>query len=153
MNKNKIISQPSHDSTTNNEQKTIVTLALLSVVRRNVSLRPPSRLIIHYSLRRSFGGRCEPISIREQLPGGQTIASAQGEEKPLNMRETRINSNGESGIRTHVALAHEPVFETGAFSRSAISPRPAIFQPAMDLIIMRPSCCKGKRLPHFIANG
>jgi hypothetical protein len=30
--------------------------------------------------------------------------------------------NGESGIRTHVALAHEPVFETGAFSRSAISP-------------------------------
>ncbi len=30
---------------------------------------------------------------------------------------------GESGIRTHDELAPIPVFETGAFVRSAISPR------------------------------
>lgn len=30
---------------------------------------------------------------------------------------------GESGIRTHVSLSTNPVFKTGAFNRSAISPK------------------------------
>ncbi len=42
--------------------------------------------------------------------------------------------SGESGIRTHEALAHLPVFETGAFSRSAISP--ASRRPGSDTAIM-----------------
>ena len=33
------------------------------------------------------------------------------------------NSGGESGIRTHDEVAPIPVFETGAFVHSAISPR------------------------------
>ena len=36
--------------TTNNEQKTMAILALLSVAQSNVSLRPQGRLITHYSL-------------------------------------------------------------------------------------------------------
>ncbi len=43
-------SVPYHNGTTNNEQITIATLVLLSVAQRNVSLRPPDRLITHYSL-------------------------------------------------------------------------------------------------------
>ena len=35
----------------NNEQNTIAIPAFLSVAQRNVSLRPPGRLIIHYALR------------------------------------------------------------------------------------------------------
>ncbi len=45
-----------------NDQKTMATPVHLSVAQHNVSLRPPGRLIIHYSLRRSrvagvIGGR------------------------------------------------------------------------------------------------
>ena len=35
-------------------------------------------------------------------------------------------SGGESGIRTHDEVAPIPVFETGAFVRSAISPGPVL---------------------------
>jgi hypothetical protein len=38
--------------------------------------------------------------------------------KPSNRR-----SCGESGIRTHEELSPLPLFESGAFNRSAISPR------------------------------
>lgn len=43
-------------------------------------------------------------------------------EKPLKSRLFLVNWNGEGEIRTRATLAGRPVFETGAFSRSATSP-------------------------------
>ena len=49
-------------------------------------------------------------------------------------------SGGESGIRTHGTVARTPVFETGAFVHSAISPRvePGMCWKSLDLV--RPTC-------------
>ena len=45
-----------------------------------------------------------------------------GYKAPMTVR-FEAKSGGESGIRTHDTVARIPVFETGAFVRSAISPR------------------------------
>ena len=39
-----------------------------------------------------------------------------------NFKFKKINSGGETGIRTQERVAPLPVFKTGAFNRSAISP-------------------------------
>ena len=57
--------------------------------------------------------------------GDRDAGSSQPRWARLNSRAHRVyrHSGGESGIRTHDKVAPIPVFETGAFVRSAISPR------------------------------
>jgi hypothetical protein len=48
----------------------------------------------------------------------------------IDLRCERGRSGGESGIRTHGPVARTPVFKTGAFNRSAISPREILHETA-----------------------
>ena len=45
-----------------------------------------------------------------------------GMTNPCNPLKYVESNGGEGGIRTHEGLAPLPVFKTGAFNRSAISP-------------------------------
>ena len=66
---------------------------------------------IHNLTRTGLDGTlCRPTQIKRD------IVRSEGSKK-------RAGIGGESGIRTHDELAPIPVFETGAFVRSAISPR------------------------------
>ena len=65
---------------------------------------------------------------------GERKSSWTKAKAPGNVQGLVVNlkTGGESGIRTHDTVARIPVFETGAFVRSAISPQlPSISQAAL----------------------
>ena len=46
----------------------------------------------------------------------------------LKILNTKTNNGGETGIRTQERVAPLPVFKTGAFNRSAISPCASVYR-------------------------
>ena len=59
---------------------------------------------------------------RQPAGVGQGETETKKAEKPLKNKDFSALSSGESGIRTHGGPRSTPVFKTGAFNRSAISP-------------------------------